>query len=182
MGSHSLHIHRGQIHLKWSKDITPALKVDSGAVVTFDALDASNGQVTKSASAEDVLKFDIDLADPVFGPVYVNGAEPGDALEVEILDLKPGDWGWTAIMPAFGLLADEFPEPQIKIWDLSSDEPYAVFKEAIRIPLRPFLGEMGVAPEADGEFSTIPPLNTGGNIDCRHVTVGCMDSPKPVPG
>jgi acetamidase/formamidase len=172
MGSHSLHVNRRQSHLKWSKAIDPVLNVDSGAVVTFDALDASNGQVSQSTSAEDVSKFDIDLADPVYGPVYVNGAEPGDALEVEILDLKTADWGWTAVMPGFGLLADEFHEPEIKIWQLSADKPYATFKEGIRIPLRPFLGEMGVAPEADGEFSTIPPLNTGGNIDCRHLTVG----------
>lgn len=158
--------------MKWSKAIAPVLKVDSGATVTFDALDASNGQVTKSTSAKDILKFDIDLADPVYGPVYVNGAEVGDALEIEILDLKHADWGWTAVMPNFGLLADEFSDPQVKIWDLPADKPYATFKEGIRIPLRPFLGEMGVAPEADGEFSTIPPLNTGGNIDCRHLTVG----------
>lgn len=167
-----MHINRNQSHLKWSKAISPVLRVDSGSIVTFDAVDASNGQVSKSTVAQDILKFDIELADPVFGPVYVNGAEPGDALEVEILDLKPADWGWSAVMPGFGLLADEFPDAAIKIWDLPADKPYATFKEGIRIPLRPFLGEMGVAPEADGEFSTIPPLNTGGNIDCRHLTVG----------
>jgi acetamidase/formamidase len=172
MGSHSLHVNRHQDHLKWSKAIPPVLKVESGSTVTFEALDASNGQVTKSSKAEDLLNFATELADPVYGPVYVEGAEPGDALEVEVLDLKTADWAWTAIMPNFGLLADDFQEPHLKIWDLSGDKPYADFKEGIRIPLRPFLGEMGVAPEADGEFSTIPPLNTGGNIDCRHLTVG----------
>ena len=183
MGSYSLHVNRNQSHLKWSKAIAPVLKVDSGVIITFDALDASNGQITESSSAEAILKFDIALADPVFGPVYVNGAEPGDALEVEVLDLNPGHWGWTSIVPGFGLLADEFHEPQMKIWQLSSDKPYALFKEGIQIPLRPFLGEMGVAPEADGEFSTIPPLNTGGNIDCRHLTVGSkMFLPIQTPG
>jgi acetamidase/formamidase len=172
MGSHSLHINRGQSHLKWSKGISPVLHVDSGSIVTFDALDASNGQVTQSTTPSDILKADINTMDPVYGPVYVNGAEPGDALEIEILDLKTTDWGWSAVMPGFGLLAAEFPEPAVKIWELSGNKPYATFKKGIRIPLRPFLGEMGVAPEADGEFSTIPPLNTGGNIDCRHLTVG----------
>lgn len=174
MGTSSFHINRGQNHLKWSKTVAPALTVDSGAIVSFDTIDGSNGQITKTSTVDAVPKFDLALADPVFGPVYVNGAEPGDALEIEILGLETADWGWTAIMPGFGLLADEFPEPQLKLWHLSSpaEQPYALFKDGIHIPIRPFLGEMGVAPGADGEFSTIPPLDTGGNIDCRHLTVG----------
>ena len=157
MGSSPFHINRGQNHSKWSKAIPPALTVDSGATVTFDAIDGSNGQITKSSTMDAVSKFDVNLANPVFGPVYVNGAEPGDALEIEILNLETADWGWTAIAPGFGLLTDEFPGPQLKIWQLSrfEDRPYAVFKEGIRIPTRPFLGEMGVAPGSDGEFSTI---------------------------
>jgi acetamidase/formamidase len=132
----------------------------------------SNGQMTESSTAKDLLNFDIDKANPLYGPIYIESAEPGDALEVEVLDLKPGSWGWTSISPGFGLLADEFPEPQLKHWDLATGKPYALFKEGIKIPTRPFLGEMGVAPEEDGEFSVIPPYVTGGNIDCRHVTVG----------
>ncbi|KAI1611687.1 hypothetical protein EDD36DRAFT_296159 [Exophiala viscosa] len=174
MGSSSFHINRGQHHLKWSKSIPPVLTVDSGTTVTFDTIDGGGGQVTKTSNSSAVSKFSVELADPVFGPVYVNGAEPGDALEIEVLDLETADWGWTAIVPGFGLLAAEFPNPELKIWQLSrfEDTPYAVFKEGVHIPTRPFLGEMGVAPESDGEFSTIPPYNTGGNIDCRHITVG----------
>ena len=139
MGSYSLHINRGQSHLKWSKSI----------------------ELTQTCVDEDVRKFDINVADPVYGPVYVNGANTGDVLKVEILDLKTAEWRWTAIMPGFGLLSDEFLEPRLNIWHLPDDKPYARFKAGIRIPLRPFLGEMGVAPEAEGEFSTVPPLNTG---------------------
>jgi len=109
--------------------------------------------------------------------VYVNGAEPGDVLKVEFLSLQTADFGWTAIFPStlgFGLSADEFPTPTLKIWDLKThaEEGYAVFKEGIHIPIHPFLGVVGIAREDKGAFSTIPPYETGGNIDCRHITVG----------
>ncbi|KAM0464855.1 hypothetical protein ACHAPV_001846 [Trichoderma viride] len=167
----TFHVHRGHSHLKWSKAIAPVLTVDSGDVVTFDTIDGSNGQVTPISTAEDVLKFKSELANPIFGPVYVRGAEPGDVLEVEVLKLKTSDWGWTAIIPGFGLLADDFKEPHLKIWKLDPDGSSAVFKDGIRIPTHPFLGVMGVAPE-EGEFPTIPPLDTGGNIDTRQIIEG----------
>lgn len=74
----------------------------------------------------------------------------------------------------FGLLADEYPNPEIKIWDLETHraERYTIFKEGIHIPIRPFLGVIGVAREEAGEWSTIPPYETGGNIDCKHITAG----------
>ncbi|KAF7196834.1 putative formamidase [Pseudocercospora fuligena] len=172
--SHQCHsIHRGQKHLKWSNKQPPVLTVDPGDVVTFDCIDGGNGQIKPSSTADAILNFDVTLADPVFGPVYVEGAEPGDALEVEVLDLQTGDWGWTAVIPNFGLLAEDFPEANLKIWSLPTDgSRLAHFNDDIRIPIRPFMGTMGVAPGEDGEFSTIPPLETGGNIDTRHITKG----------
>lgn len=165
------HVHRGQSHLKWSKAIEPVLTIDSEDIVTFDTIDGSNGQIIPTSTADDILKFKAELADPLFGPVYVRGAEPGDTLEVEVLELKTSDWGWTAIMPGFGLLTNDFPEAHLKIWKLDPKDSCATFKEGIRIPMHPFLGVMGVAP-AEGEFPTIPPLDTGGNIDTRHITAG----------
>jgi acetamidase/formamidase len=147
------------------------LTVDSGDIVTFDTIDGSNGQITPASTAEDILKFKSELADPLFGPVYVRGAEPGDTLEIEVLNLKTSTWGWTAIMPGFGLLTSEFKEAQLKIWKLDPLDSCATFKEGIRIPIHPFLGVMGVAP-GEGEFPTIPPLDTGGNIDTRHIIEG----------
>ncbi|KAK4495041.1 hypothetical protein PRZ48_013368 [Zasmidium cellare] len=185
MSKNSFHIHRHQVHLKWTKKQPPVLKVDPGTTVTFDCIDGSNYQITPESTSAALMTFDVNLADPVFGPVYVNGAEIGDALEVEVVDLETADWGWTGIVPNFGLLADEFKEPCLKIWKLPAGrhdsvngeghqrtEKLAVFNDQIRIPLRPFMGTMGVAPGEDGEFSTIPPLETGGNIDCRHITEG----------
>jgi len=106
-------------------------------------------------------------------------------LKIEFLDLTTADWGWTAIFPAFGLLADEFPSPALKIWDLETHraDGYAVFKPGIHIPLKPFLGVVGVARAQPGDWSTIPPYETGGNIDCKHVTVGStLFLPVKVPG
>ncbi|KAJ3021048.1 UNVERIFIED_CONTAM: hypothetical protein HDU68_009847 [Siphonaria sp. JEL0065] len=99
---------------------------------------------------------------------------------VDFISLEPASYGWTAIIPGFGLLSSEFPEPQLKIWDLETHlkEGYTIFRhasatqEGIRIPIKPFLGVVGVAPEQKGEFSTVPPYETGGNIDCKHVTQG----------
>jgi acetamidase/formamidase len=119
--------------------------------------------------------FKSDFADPIFGPIFVNGSKPGDVLKVEFLDLQCSLYGWTAILKGFGIIAEDFPDPYLKIWDLSPaqvEKGYAVLKEGIQIPIRPFLGVVGVAPGEAGEFSTIPPLDTGGNIDCKYITRG----------
>lgn len=124
--------------------------------------------------------------DQVNGPVYVQGATPGSTLRVDVLSVRPGRWGWTAIIPGFGLLADEFTEPTLKIWSLpeildgvAEGREYDVDacawfnqEKGIKIPVRPFAGEMGVARAAPGAHSTIPPYATGGNIDTRHLTTG----------
>lgn len=172
--SHKFHSH---VHLKWDNSLPPIRTVQSGAEVTFDLLDGGHNQLTATSTASDILTFNFDLADPAIGPVFVEGAEPGDALRVDFLRLETADHGFTAIFPGhmkFGLLADEFPDHGLKIWDLKTHakDGYTVFKEGIHIPLKPFLGVVGLAPGDAGEFSTIPPYETGGNIDCKHITQG----------
>jgi acetamidase/formamidase len=172
--SHKFHSH---VHLKWDNSLPPVRTVRSGAEVTFDLLDGGHNQFTATSTAADVLTFDLTIADPAIGPVYVEGAEPGDVLKVDFLTLETADYGWTAIFPGalnFGLLCDEFPDHGLKVWDLKTHakDGYAVFKEGIHIPLRPFLGVVGLAREEAGSFSTIPPYETGGNIDCKHITAG----------
>jgi acetamidase/formamidase len=95
-------------------------------------------------------------------------------LQIDVLSIETADWGWTGLIPGFGLLADEFPEPLLKIWKLNREEGVAYFDEEkkIKIPLKPFAGEMGVARGEKGAFSTIPPYNTGGNLDTKHLGVG----------
>ncbi|KAK3936264.1 hypothetical protein QBC46DRAFT_395489 [Diplogelasinospora grovesii] len=193
--SHSFHVHSHQQHLKWSSTISPIHTVPSGSIVSFDLRDGGNNQITpQSASSPSsaLSSFDLTQADPAMGPVYVSGAEPGDVLKVEFLELTPADYGWTAILPGFGLLSDEFPEPQLKLWDLSnlsassSSPRKATFKKGIEVPIKPFLGVVGVAPPPTmGPLSTIPPYPmVGGNMDCRTATkVGCtLYLPVNVPG
>jgi acetamidase/formamidase len=91
-------------------------------------------------------------------------------LEVEVLDIRPKEWGWTGIVPGFGLLADHFLDPYLKVWELDTDHAY--FKPGIRIPLEPFCGVMGVAPAEAGSLDTIPPRLNGGNIDIKQLVKG----------
>ncbi len=174
------HVRRDQWHLAWDKTVPPVLTVAPGDVVSFDALDASNGQVTASSVTADLDSLAFDQVDQVAGPIHVDGAEPGDTLEVELLSFEPGDWGWTANIPGFGLLADQFPDPYLRITKL--DGHFGEFLPGVRVPLAPFCGELGVAPAGDPR-STIPPDVTGGNMDTRHLTAGSvLWLPVQVPG
>lgn len=176
----AFHVGRSQWHLAWDKAVPPVAVVAQGSIVEFDALDASNGQVTATSTTEDLTRLAFDQVDQVAGPIFVEGAEPGDTLEVELLSFEPGDWGWTANIPGFGLLADEFPDPCLRITRL--DGVAAEFLPGIRIPLAPFCGELGVAPSGEAR-STIPPDVTGGNMDTRHLTAGSvLWLPVQVPG
>jgi acetamidase/formamidase len=174
------HVGRDQWHLAWDRSIPPVLTVGSGDVVTFDALDASNGQLTATSTTADLSTLAFDQVDQVAGPIFVDGARPGDALQVELLSFEPADWGWTANIPGFGLLADEFPDAHLRITRLADGAGELL--PGIRIPLAPFCGELGVAPSGDPR-STIPPDVTGGNMDTRHLTAGAtLWLPVQVPG
>lgn len=171
MSIHS--VRRECANLAWDNSIPPALHVKSGDEITFDCADASNGQLTADSTVATLEKLTLAGFNPVNGPVFVDGAQPGDTLQVDVLRIENPEWGWTGLFPGFGLLADEFPEPALKIWKLEQ-EGFAWFdeKKGIKVPLRPFAGEMGVAQKKKGAFSVVPPYHTGGNIDTKHITVG----------
>lgn len=180
----TIHIHRDQWHLAWDHNIPPIASLRSGETLSFDLLDASCGQIVQESTVEAISTLDFSRVDQVNGPIYVEGALPGDTLEIEFVDLQPAAWGWTAIIPGFGLLADEFPEPALKIWRLEGGaEGWAEFAPGIRLPLAPFCGEIGLAPAAEGALSTIPPYRHGGNMDTKHLTKGArLFLPVEVPG
>jgi acetamidase/formamidase len=164
------HIGRDQNHLSWDPAIAPVATVDSGAEVGFDCLDASGGQLTADSTTDDLATLDFARVDQVNGPVAVHGAEPGDTLQVDLLEFEPADWGWTASIPGFGLLADDFADGLYKVTRLDGSDR-AEFWPGIRVPVAPFCGELGVAPAA-GPLSTIPPDVHGGNMDTRHLVAG----------
>jgi acetamidase/formamidase len=169
--SASVHVTRDKNHLAWDPSIPPVASVGSGDVVEFDCLDASNGQITADSTTATLDELVFEQVDQVTGPIEVAGAEPGDTLQVDLLDFTPADWGWTASIPGFGLLADDFPDGNLKITRFAPDADQVEFWPGVRIPLAPFCGEIGVAPET-GPRSTIPPDVFGGNMDTRHLVAG----------
>lgn len=163
---------RNQTHNKFSKKIAPVLRVPSGAVIETETEEASDKQVTLGSGVEDLTKMSFDLIHPLTGPVYVEGAQPGDVLAVTLHKIEIGDWGWVGVFPGFGLLADEFKEPYYRSFKLGKDTKAIRFSDKITIPLKPFPGVMGVAPDTDEMLSTIPPRANGGNMDDLHLVEG----------
>ena len=160
-------------HFGWDNSLAPAARIAPGESLEFEVQDASGGQLSRTSVAADVGRLDFERVNPVAGPVYVEGAEPGDILKVTVLSFAPSGWGWTASIPGFGLLADEFKEPALHLWryDEQGLTPCA-FGSWARVPLKPFAGTMGVAPEAPGCHSVVPPRRVGGNMDLRDITRG----------
>jgi len=167
----AIHVGRDRFHLAWDPAIPPIETVGDGDEVEFDLLDASNGTLTQATQVEDIATLDMSGVDQVNGPIAIDGAKAGDTLQVDLLDFQPADWGWTASIPGFGLLADDFPDPAYKVTRLPAVGERAEFFPGIRIPVIPFCGELGVAPRT-GPLSTIPPDVHGGNMDTRHLTAG----------
>jgi acetamidase/formamidase len=159
-----------KIHHDWNNAYEPVLTVESGDIVHFDLRMAGHGQVAEDSTVDRVA-WDFDTIYNLAGPVEVAGAKAGEMLEIEILSLEPGPWGWTAVIPGLGLLPDDFPEPYLKIWDLRNGST-AVLGSAVRLPIRPFIGTMGVALDDGGSFSPFPPNKGGGNMDNRHLMPG----------
>jgi acetamidase/formamidase len=170
---HSLHeVGRDAFAYVWDNSMAPALELASGDTVLLHARDASNGQIAKDSAVEAVPAIDLERVNPVSGPVFVKGAKPGDALAIELLEFTPGDWGWTALIPGFGLLADEFPDPWLRISEVDAKAGVVRFSERVTLPLRPFPGTIGVAPAEPGAFRILPPSRWGGNLDVRHLEAG----------
>lgn len=158
------------IHHDWDNAHEPVLAIASGDVVHFDLQMAGRGQVHEHATI-DAVTWDFDTIYNLAGPIRVDGAAPGDTLEIEILALTPGAWGWTAIIPELGLLPDDFPDAYLKTWDLR-DGRTARLTADVAVPIRPFLGTLGVALDEPGSFSPFPPHKGGGNLDNRHLVPG----------
>ncbi|WP_027161133.1 acetamidase/formamidase family protein [Mesorhizobium sp. WSM1293] len=166
-------IHGRQHHFGWDNSFAPAERVAPGSTIEFQCLDSSGGQLQAGSTVADVAKLDFATVNPATGPIFVEGAEPGDALKVTIEMFKPSGFGWTANIPGFGLLADDFKEPALNIWkyDAASLEP-ALFGKNARVPLKPFAGTIGNALAEKGHHSVVPPRRVGGNLDIRDLAAG----------
>jgi acetamidase/formamidase len=157
-------------HSRWNKDLEPRLLIEPGDTVHFECLDSSGGQVHRNSSLADFLAIDRGRIHALTGPIYVAGAESGDLLQVDILEVRHQGWGWSSILPGLGFLKERFTDPYLFLWDLEQDVSRSLAPAVI--PLRPFCGVMGVAPDEAGEFRTRPPGRFGGNMDVRELCSG----------
>lgn len=169
--THTIHDHT--CHYGWNNANAPAIKIAPGETVAFNPPDSSGGQITATSTLSDLGKLDFSKVNPVAGPIYIDGAEPGDAIKVTLLEFGPSGWGWTANIPGFGLLTDQFKDPALHIWkyDAVSLAP-ALYGPGGRVPLKPFCGTIGLAPAEPGLHSVVPPRRMGGNLDIRDIAAG----------
>ncbi len=192
-------------HNRWHPDLDPVASVGPGELLTLETRDGIDGQLTPDSVHADAGRLDLGLGHPLTGPIHVDGAEPGDVLEVELVGYETDDFGVTAVIPGFGLLADLFPDPFVVKWQLRDGVGRSAELPGVSVPGDVFAGVAGVAPShelmekmraredeiarrggpvadamperaipssaADG-LRTIPPRETGGNLDIRQLVAG----------
>ncbi|MHB8891863.1 MAG: acetamidase/formamidase family protein [Candidatus Limnocylindrales bacterium] len=163
--------------LDFRRDHAPQARVAGGNVVRFETGDIAYERLSKGEALDAI---GLETFNRVTGPVYVEGAEPGDALRVEILDVEIHR-SWSVWMPGFGGLGGYTQETVAR--QVRLEEGFAVISPRIRVPLEPMIGCIGLAP-AEGVGSTfMPAYHWGGNMDLREMSPGTIvDLPVEVPG
>jgi amidase len=131
--------------------LDPAYRVGAGEVVLVECQHGLPGLVTRDGTFKEAAEGD--PVNPGTGPIYIENIWPGEAIAVDILDIRVADWGYSGG----------------RIFELS--DGYAAFNRSLRLPLQPMIGQVGIAP-ADGQMDTKTPADTGGNMDCREVRAG----------
>ncbi len=136
-------------HNRYHPDIEPVLEVGEGEEVVIETRDTVDGQIRSHWSGEDLAQLDSGAIHPLTGPVFIKGAEPGDVLEIEYLDITTQDTGFSVIMPGLGFLRDEIHRPFLVHWEIA--EGWATSKQipGVRIPGSPFMGISAVAPSRE---------------------------------
>jgi acetamidase/formamidase len=157
-------------HSRWNRDLKPRLSIAPGDTVHLECQDASGAQVRPGMTVAEYLKIDRDRIHALTGPIFVEGAEPGDVLEIKVLEVAHKGWGWSSVIAGLGFLKQRFAEPFLFHWTLEGDLTRSLAPAVV--PLRPFCGVMGVAPTEPGEFRTRPPGVFGGNMDVRELCSG----------
>ena len=133
-------------HNRWHPDVQPVLEADPGEEVVIEARDASDVQIKPSTTLADLEGMDAKVAHPLTGPVYIKGAEPGDLLEIEYVDIIPQSHGWTRNRPGAGFLRDLFTEPYLVHWEIKEGWATSEQLPGVRIPNGSFMGTAGIAP------------------------------------
>ena len=166
-------IHSEHHHYGWNNKNEPKAIIKNDQLIELETIDSSGGQLNNLSTIEDIKNLDFSKVNPVTGPLYIENSEPGDTIEISIEKFETSGWGWTANIPGFGLLSDQFEEPAINIWKYDKSNPVdSLFSNFASIPLKPFVGTIGLAPKEEGVLSVVPPRNFGGNLDIKEVYEG----------
>jgi formamidase len=136
-------------HNRWHPDIPAPLRCHPGDEVLLHTRDAIDGQLSRDSSHGDLPRVDRSVVHPLTGPVHIDGAEPGDLLVVDVLEISTGSFGYTAQFPGFGFLRDDFAQPFLVRWEIADGAATSPDLRGVRIPAAPFMGTIGVAPSRD---------------------------------
>lgn len=162
----------------FNRDQPPVLKIKSGDSVSIETAAASDNQVVPGVSVEEVAKMNSAVPGrgphTLTGPIYVEGAEPGDVVRIKFNRILPRSYASNNSLPGKGLLPERFPKGQIKYFYLDVKKMEMNFAKDIVVPLHPFPGTIAVARAASGKFNSIPPGNFGGNMDLPLMTEGTI--------
>src|SRR3989475_5920016 len=148
-------------------DLTPVATVRSGETVEFVCQDACGGQIRTEKDTLDQL--DMDQVNGATGPVRVTGSRAGDVIRIQIREIRVAEWGFQSIVSGHGVLGDEVDRPRTKV--IPIQDGIAVFSKRIRLPVRPHVGTIGVAPAAK-QWTTFYPGDHGGDLDTKEISKG----------
>jgi acetamidase/formamidase len=166
---HELPLERRTLHGHFSRELEPVATVEPGDSIAFACLNA--GWRSEDERVFDPRDEQLDAGHALVGPVAVRGARAGQTLAIRVEEVRPARWGMT------------FAEGSFFDWDISGDRAVARGWADVSLPLRPFLGVMGMPPPETGVHSTTPPRRWGGNIDCKELVAGTtLFLPIPVDG
>ena len=177
-------IHSLQHHFGWDNANKPVIDIKSGETIEIDTVDSSGSQLNIDSTIDDVKNLDFSKVNPVTGPIFIEDAKEGDVVEVELIDFISSGWGWTAVIPGFGLLYDEFKDPDLNLWKYNKDNPIeSIYSTYGKVPLKPFVGTIGLALKEPGNHSIVPPRHCGGNLDIKDLSKGSkVRFPVQIPG
>lgn len=169
------HLSSDKVHSRWNRDLDPVLAISEGETVLIETRDTSDSQIHPGFTMEEVTRIDTERIHPLTGPLYIEGAEVGDTLEISIGEITTASEGFNIVPPGekgFGFMAEQLYEASIRFMDIDRENGVVKFSDTIHTPLRPFMGVMGVAPQEKGEFRTLMPGPHGGNLDLAELRKG----------